>query len=88
MHDYANESIQRVFAAIYAIYNNIVLKNCYKEIRASWFLYAYLKIKCDVVAHHIKSKCNVDWDKLKKIFEITWKENIKILQYFVSYKTT
>ena len=28
LHNYANEIMQRVFAAIYAIYKNIVLKHC------------------------------------------------------------
>ena len=49
MHYYGNEIIQRVFTVIYAICKNIVTTNkqCYKEIRVSGFLYAYLEIKCD-----------------------------------------
>ena len=51
MHNYANEIMQRVFAAIYAIYKNIVqnigttIKQCYKEIRVSGFSFAYIEIK-------------------------------------------
>ena len=31
LHNYANQIMQRVFAAIYAIYKNIVIKHCYNK---------------------------------------------------------
>ena len=31
MHNYANEIMQRVFAAIYAIYKKVVLKHSYNK---------------------------------------------------------
>ena len=64
MHYYANEIIQHVYVynvltAIYAIcktlFKNILTtkEQCYKEIRVSGFLYAYLEIKCDFDAFNL-----------------------------------
>ena len=45
--------MQRVFAAIYATYKNIVFKHCYNKQKllqrdsSFWIFYAYLAIKCD-----------------------------------------
>ena len=41
--------MQRVFAAVYANYKNIVTinKQCFEEIGLSGFSYAYIEIKCD-----------------------------------------
>ena len=53
LHNYATTIMQRVFAAFYAIYKNIVLKHCYNKQTmlqrdsSFWIFYAYLEIKCD-----------------------------------------